>query len=93
MWFCFIPLQMTSIPDTNPVDPAFIENLDQIAAKFEGRQETPTSTLVDRLRSTYSYSLIDQLMGKLTIANPQQEENQLPANWSRMRAWGLTLQR
>lgn len=51
-----------------------IENLSQVAAKFEGRQEAPTFTLVDRLRRTYSYSLIDQLMGKLTIANPQQEE-------------------
>ena len=50
-----------------------IENLGQIAARFEGRKETPTFTFVDRLRRTYSYSLIDQLMGKLTIANPQQE--------------------
>ncbi|HSL02168.1 MAG TPA: hypothetical protein VK901_01340 [Nitrospiraceae bacterium] len=50
-----------------------IENLGQIAARFEGRQETPTFTLVDRLRRTYSYSLIDQLMGKLTIVNPQQK--------------------
>jgi hypothetical protein len=51
-----------------------LENLDQIAARFEGRQETPTFTFVDRLRATYSYSLIDQLMSKLTIANPQQKE-------------------
>jgi lysophospholipase L1-like esterase len=48
------------------------ENLDQIAARFERRQEP--STFVDQLRSTYTYSLIDQLMGKLTIANPQQKE-------------------
>ncbi len=47
-------------------------NLDQLAARFEGRQEP--SRFVDRLRSTYSYSLIDRLMGKLTIANPQQNE-------------------
>jgi hypothetical protein len=47
-------------------------NLDQLAARFEGRREP--STFVDRLRSTYSYSLIDKLMGKLSIANPQQEE-------------------
>jgi hypothetical protein len=53
--------------------PGVIENLDQIAARFEGRQETPTFTFVDRLRKTYSYSLIDQLMSKLTIANPQQK--------------------
>jgi lysophospholipase L1-like esterase len=54
--------------------PGVIENLSQIAARFEGRKETPTVTFVDRLRRTYSYSLIDQLMGKLTIANPQQED-------------------
>jgi hypothetical protein len=55
------------------------ENLDQIAARFERRQEPSTfvdrvRSTVNRLRSTYSYSLIDQLMGKLTIANPQQKE-------------------
>jgi hypothetical protein len=48
------------------------ENLDQIAARFERRWEPPT--FVDWLRSTYSYLLIDKLMGKLTIANPQQKE-------------------
>ena len=47
-------------------------NLDQIAARFERRREPPT--FVDWLKSTYSYSLIDQLIGKLTIANPQQKE-------------------
>ena len=60
------------MPHTNPVEPAFMQNLDQIAARFEGRQEP--STFVDRLRSTYAYALIDELMGKLTIANPQQKE-------------------
>jgi hypothetical protein len=54
--------------------PGVIENLGQIASRFEGRQEAPTFSFVDRLRRTYSYSLIDQLMGKLTIANPQQKE-------------------
>jgi hypothetical protein len=54
--------------------PGVIENLSQIASRFEGRQEAPTFSFVDRLRRTYSYSLIDQLMGKLTIANPQQKE-------------------
>jgi hypothetical protein len=48
------------------------ENLDQLAAKFEERREP--STLVDWLSNTYSYALIDELMGKVTIANPQQEE-------------------
>ena len=54
--------------------PGVIENLSQIAARFEGRKETPTVTFADRLRETYSYELIDQLMGKLMIANPQQED-------------------
>jgi len=49
-----------------------LENYDRIAARFEGRQKP--FTFIDWLRSTYSYSLIDRLMGKLTIANPQQEE-------------------
>jgi hypothetical protein len=49
-----------------------IQNLDQVAARFEKRREP--STFVDQLRNTYSYALIDELMGKLTIANPQQEE-------------------
>ena len=54
-------------------------DFDQIAARFEGRREPSTSgdrlrSAVNWLRSTYSYSLIDQLMDKLTIANPQQKE-------------------
>src|SRR5213594_690420 len=49
-----------------------LANLDEIAARFEERREP--STFVDWLRSTYSYSLIDQFIGKLTIANPQQKE-------------------
>jgi hypothetical protein len=53
------------------------ENLDQIAARFEGRQGPSAfvglRSTVNWLRSTDSYSLIDQLMGKLTIANPQQK--------------------
>jgi hypothetical protein len=48
------------------------ENLNQMAARFEGRGKPPR--FVDWLRSTYSYSLIDQLIGKLTIANPQEKE-------------------
>ena len=43
-----------------------LENLDVIAAKFEERREP--DTFVDRLRSTYSYRLIDLLAGKLTVA-------------------------
>ena len=48
------------------------ENLDQIAAKFERRPEP--STFVDWLRSTYSYSLINKLVDKLTIANANPHE-------------------
>ena len=55
------------------------ENLVQLATKFEGRREP--STFVDQLRSTVnglrstdSYALIDWLIGKLTIANPQLQE-------------------
>ena len=54
--------------------PGVLENLDQLADRFEGRQEQPKFTFVDRLKSTYSYALIDQFMEKLTIANPQQKE-------------------
>jgi hypothetical protein len=50
-----------------------LPNLDRLAARFEGRQKPPT--FVDGLRRTYSYALIDELMGKLSIANPQQEES------------------
>jgi hypothetical protein len=49
-----------------------LENFEQIDARFEGRQEP--STLVDWLRRTSIYALIDQLMGTLTIAQPHQAE-------------------
>jgi len=48
------------------------ENLDQLAARFEGRLEPPT--FVNWLRNTYSYALINELIGTLASANPQQEE-------------------
>jgi hypothetical protein len=48
------------------------ENLDQLAARFERRQKPPA--LLDLLGSTYSYALIGELLGKLSTANPQQEE-------------------
>ena len=71
--------------------PGVHANLDQIAARFEGRSKP--ATFVDRLRSTSSYSLIDELMDKLTIANPQQKE---PTPWQTgptfTRAWALTSQ-
>jgi uncharacterized protein YodC (DUF2158 family) len=51
------------------------ENLEQLAARFEGRLEPSTvSTVADQLRRTSAYALIDALMGKLTIANPQPHE-------------------
>jgi hypothetical protein len=50
-----------------------IQNLDQVAAKFE-KSERPLSFL-NRLESTASYSLIGQLVGKLTVANLGQEES------------------
>jgi len=49
-----------------------LENFDQIAARFEGRQEP--STFVNWLRNTSAYVLIDQLMGKLMITEPPQQE-------------------
>ena len=52
--------------------PGVHANLDEIAARFEGRSKP--ATFVDRLRSTSSYSLIAELMDKLMIANPQQKE-------------------
>jgi len=48
------------------------QNLDQIAGRFEMVKSPPT--LVELLTSSYSYSLIENLMGKLTIANPRQGE-------------------
>jgi hypothetical protein len=51
-------------------------NLDDIGARFEGRRPPPT--VADLLRATYAYSLIGQLVGKLTIT-PRQAA-QLPSN-------------
>jgi hypothetical protein len=48
-----------------------IQNLDQVAARFEKGDKPPT--LVDWLRRTSSYSLIDSLVDKLRIAKPKQE--------------------
>src|SRR5262249_50098607 len=45
-------------------------NLDSIAARFQGRRAP--FTVVDQLRNTSAYSLIDQLVGKLTVAPPHQ---------------------
>jgi hypothetical protein len=49
-----------------------VRNLDQLATKFEGRPKPPT--VGDLLRNTYSYALLNELMGKLSTVNPQQEE-------------------
>lgn len=48
-----------------------LQNTQQLAARFERREKPPT--LVGWLRSTYSYALLDELMGKLSAANPHQE--------------------
>ena len=49
-----------------------IQNLDQVAAKFEGGANV--STLMDRLRSTSSYRLVERFLDKLTVADPEQKE-------------------
>jgi lysophospholipase L1-like esterase len=50
------------------------QNLDQITARFERRQN-PSPTLMERLTSSHSYSLISQLMEKLT---PGKQEPSAP---------------
>src|SRR5262249_28015074 len=47
------------------------QNLDQIAARFEASKSPPT--LVELLTSSHSYSVIEELTGKLTIANRGRE--------------------
>jgi hypothetical protein len=49
-----------------------LSNLDQLAARFEGRQKP--ITFVDWLSRMSSYALLGKLVGKLSVANPQQEE-------------------
>ena len=49
-----------------------IQNLDQVAAKFDTSERN--FTFLDQLRSTSSYSLIGRLVDKLTVANPEQAE-------------------
>jgi hypothetical protein len=62
-----------------------LENNDQIAALFEVRRQP--DTFVDRLRSTYSYRLIDKLVGKLTIANPH--ANTIPSKLITYESMGI----
>lgn len=47
-----------------------LENLDQIAARFEEKRKP--EGLLDRVKATYSYKLVDLYMDKLTIAKPQE---------------------
>jgi hypothetical protein len=49
-----------------------LSNLDRLAARFERQQEP--FTFVDWLSRTYSYALIDKLVGTLSVANPQQDK-------------------
>src|SRR5574341_1222410 len=51
-----------------------LQNLDRLADRFE-----EGSPMLDHIKNTYSYKLIDELMGKLTSASPQQEET-TPSN-------------
>jgi lysophospholipase L1-like esterase len=51
-----------------------LENLDQLAAKFEGTKQPKPPTLGDRLRSFASYDVMEQLMRRFTITTPLQEE-------------------
>jgi hypothetical protein len=50
------------------------ENLDQLTARFEKRPEL----VLDLLRNTDSYALIDRVMGPLTIATSGQEDGSPP---------------
>jgi hypothetical protein len=61
-------------------------NFDDIAARFEGRRES--FTFVDRLRSTSAYLLVDQLVRKLAITNPQQKQP-IPSEMAAYESWGI----
>ena len=52
------------------------QNLDRLAAKFDGPQEPPrfADQFIDWLRRRSSYALVYELIGKLSIANPQHED-------------------
>jgi hypothetical protein len=49
-----------------------IQNLDQVAARFDTSEGRPT--FLAQLRSTSSYSLISRLVDKLTVANREEKE-------------------
>jgi hypothetical protein len=51
-----------------------LENLDTLAALFEGTQRSKPRTFADRLRGLHSYDIIEGLMRRLTIATPLQEQ-------------------
>lgn len=48
-----------------------LENLGQIAARFEGKQKP--EGFLDRIKATNSYKLVDMYMDKLTVAKPQEQ--------------------
>jgi hypothetical protein len=52
--------------------PGVHANLKDIAARFQGRRES--FPFIEGLRSTAAYSLIDGLVGKLAITDPQQHK-------------------
>ena len=45
------------MPHTNPVEPAFMQNLDQLAARFEGRSE---ATYICRSAKKYVFIRVDR---------------------------------
>ena len=59
-----------------------LENLGQIAARFEGKQKP--EGFFDRIKSTNSYKLVDLYMGKLTMAKPQEQVANKVVNYESM---------
>jgi len=62
------------------------ENLDQLAAKFEGRQKP--ATFIDWLRNRYSYALISAFVDRLTIRRSQTERTKCQQTRPLTRACG-----
>jgi hypothetical protein len=63
------------------------ENLDRLAARFEKRPDL----VLDMLRDTYSYALLDKLMGRLTIADSEQEDRSPEAKLVTYESMGVDL--
>jgi hypothetical protein len=63
------------------------ENLDELAARFDKRPDR----VLDRLRDTYSYALLDKLMGRLTIADSEQKDRSPEAKLVTYESMGVDL--